>query len=97
MRATPTTAGAAAGIVMFAVYMATLAPGITFWDSGELIAAVESLGVAHPPGIPLYVMAARAWSDLLPGLSRAVAVNLFSAACTAGAVGMLALLIARWM
>jgi hypothetical protein len=97
MRLTTTAAGAVAGTAMFAVYAATLAPGLTFWDSGELIAAVESLGVAHPPGIPLYILAARAWSDLLPVLSRAAAVNLFSAACTAGAVAVLAVLIARWM
>jgi hypothetical protein len=97
MRLTPATAGAAAGIAMLAVYAATMAPGITFWDSAELVAAVESLGIPHPPGVPLYVMSARAFSDLLPVLSRAAAVNLFSALCTAGAVAILAALLTRWM
>lgn len=97
MRVTPAAVGVGAGIAMFTVYAMTVAPGVTFWDSGELIAAVESLGVAHPPGVPLYVMAARAWSELLPFLSRAAAVNLFSAACTAATVAVIAALVARWM
>ena len=97
MRLTPVAAAATAGVAMFAVYAATLAPGVTFWDSGELIAAVESLGVPHPPGVPLYVLAARAFSDLVPGLSRAAAVNLFSAVCTAAAIAVLAALLSRWM
>ncbi|HSJ63341.1 MAG TPA: DUF2723 domain-containing protein [Gemmatimonadaceae bacterium] len=96
MRLTPAAAAAAAGGAMLAVYAATLAPGVTFWDAGELIAAVESLGVPHPPGVPLYVLAARAFSDLMPGLSRAASVNLFSAVCTAGAVAVLAALLTRW-
>ena len=97
MRLTPATTGAVSGVAMFVVYAATLAPGVTFWDAGELIAAVESLGVPHPPGVPLYVMSARAFSDLLPVGSRAMAVNLFSALCTAGAVAVLAALLTRWM
>jgi hypothetical protein len=82
---------------MLAVYAATLAPGITFWDSGELIAAVDSLGIPHPPGVPLYVLMARALGDLLPMFSRAVTVNLLSALCSAGAVAAIAALVARWM
>jgi hypothetical protein len=97
MRLTPGAAAATAGVAMFAVYAATLAPGLTFWDSGELIAAVDSLGVPHPPGVPLYVLIARAFSDLVPVLSRAAAVNLLSAVCAAGTVGVLAALLTRWM
>ncbi|MFN2400457.1 MAG: DUF2723 domain-containing protein [Gemmatimonadaceae bacterium] len=79
---------ATAGI-LFAVYLLTLAPGVTFWDSGELISAVHSLGIPHPPGTPLYVLLARAWSDALGFLPRALATNLLSAACTALACGVL--------
>jgi hypothetical protein len=81
--------------VLGAVYLATLAPGLTFWDSGELIAAVHSAGIPHPPGTPLYVMLTRSWRELVWPLSTAVAVNSFSAICTALAAGALAWLLVR--
>ena len=50
-----------AAIVFFVsllVYSQTLAPTVTLVDSGELIVAARFLGVAHPPGFPLYLMLA---------------------------------------
>ncbi|HJR62657.1 MAG TPA: DUF2723 domain-containing protein, partial [Gemmatimonadaceae bacterium] len=70
---------------------------MTFWDAGELIAAVHSLGIPHPPGTPLFVLVARATSDALAPLPRAFAVNLLSAVSTAAACGILAWLTWRWM
>lgn len=84
-----------AALAMGAVYLATLAPGFTFWDSGELIAAVHSVGIPHPPGTPLYVMLARTWRELLWPLSTAFATNSFSALATALAVGGIAWLFVR--
>ncbi|MEO6050788.1 MAG: DUF2723 domain-containing protein [Pyrinomonadaceae bacterium] len=40
----------------------TLAPTVTLVDSGELILAARTLGVAHPPGFPLYLLLAHAAS-----------------------------------
>lgn len=40
----------------FALYMATLAPSVTFFDSGEFLTAAASLGSAHSPGYPLFLM-----------------------------------------
>lgn len=42
--------------IPFAVYMATLAPSVTFFDSGEFLTATASLGSAHSPGYPLFLM-----------------------------------------
>ena len=85
----------AAALLLFAAYVATLAPDITFWDSSELIAAAHSLGIPHPPGTPLYVLLAHVWLELLSPLSTPVAVNSLSAATTALAAGSLAWLFCR--
>jgi hypothetical protein len=78
------------------VYLATLAPGVTLWDAGEFASAVESLGIPHPPGTPLFILVARAWRLGLGFLPTAVATNLLAAACTAVAGGLAAALVARW-
>ena len=46
-------------VIPFAVYMVTLAPSVTFFDSGEFITATASLGSAHSPGYPLFLMFAK--------------------------------------
>lgn len=51
-------------ITPFALYMATLAPSVTFFDSGEFITATASLGSAHSPGYPLFLMYAKPFSWL---------------------------------
>ena len=47
------------GLLVFLLYLATTCPTVYFGDSGELIAAADSLGVAHPPGYPLYTLLGR--------------------------------------
>jgi hypothetical protein len=84
-----------AAVTLAAVYVATLAPGVTFWDAGEFIAASHSLGIPHPPGTPLFVVLLSAWARMLSFLPFATATNLFSSACTAAAVGLTALWVAR--
>src|SRR5581483_7628674 len=50
-----------AGSVFFValiLYSWTLAPTVTPTDSGELIVVARSLGIAHPPGVPLWIILA---------------------------------------
>ncbi|HLG16740.1 MAG TPA: DUF2723 domain-containing protein [Blastocatellia bacterium] len=61
-----------------ALYYRTLAPTVALVDSGELIVAAETLGVAHPPGFPVYVLLAH-FATLIPVGSVAVRVNFASA------------------
>jgi hypothetical protein len=83
--------------LLLVVYVVTLAPGVTYWDSGEFLAAMKSLGIPHPPGTPLYILVGNVWGRALePILGFAYAVNLFSAVCTAIACGIFASLMARW-
>lgn len=86
----PYGAAAIAGIAVFALYALTLGPTTAFWDTSEYIATGEIMGIPHPPGNPLFVVLARAWSILLSplGLSAAVKVNLFSALMSASAHGL---------
>ncbi len=60
------------------VYILTLSRSVYYGDSGEFIAVAKTLGVAHPPGYPLYTMLAHLFT-YLPFGNIAFKVNLFSA------------------
>ncbi|HEV7836530.1 MAG TPA: DUF2723 domain-containing protein, partial [Gemmatimonadaceae bacterium] len=72
--------GWTAGVLLLFVYMLTLAPSVTLWDSGEFLAAIHSLGIPHPPGTPLYVLLGKVWSMALGSVfGFARSINLLSA------------------
>lgn len=56
------------GATVFAVYLPTLAPGISGGDSGELVAESCHLGTAHPPGYPLFTIVNHIATQILPWL-----------------------------
>jgi Protein O-mannosyl-transferase TMEM260-like len=81
-------------LVALLVYNWTLAPTVTLTDSGELIVAAHGLGVAHPPGFPLWVMLAHL-ASLVPVGNVAVRINFSSAVFAALACAMLTLVVAE--
>ncbi|PYI72801.1 MAG: hypothetical protein DMF08_05235 [Verrucomicrobia bacterium] len=81
-------------LVALVVYSWTLAPTVTLTDSGELILAAYGLGVAHPPGFPLWVMLAHL-ASLVPLGSVAVRINFSSAVFAALACATLTLVVAE--
>ena len=48
--------GLALSLAAFGVYLLTLAPTVTFIDSGELATVAATLGIAHPTGYPLFAL-----------------------------------------
>lgn len=77
-----------------AVYLFTLAPTITMEDSGELVTAAYTLGIAHPPGFPLWVLLGKLFT-FIPLGTIAWRLNLMSAFWGALAAGLFAVLINR--
>ena len=60
------------------IYLLTLAPSVTFFDSGEFITAIASLGYSHSPGYPLFINYAKPFT-WLPFGSVAFRVNFATA------------------
>ena len=69
------------GWVVFAIaaatYLLTMEPTASFWDCGEFIASAFKLEVGHPPGNPIFMLAARFFVNFAGGdvSNVALAVN----------------------
>ncbi len=85
------------GVIIFAIYVATLAPTTAFWDTSEYIAAAKVLGIPHPPGNPLFTLLAHTWGLLPLAGAYAVRINLFAAFTSAAAAGFWFLVAERWL
>jgi len=86
------------GVVLSYAYGSTLAPGVTWAndgaDSGDLIAATATLGIAHPTGYPTYLLLARLF-QLLPLGDLALRSTIFSAVAAVLAALCVGLLVWR--
>ena len=60
------------------LYLLTVAPTASFWDSGEFIAIANRLQVSHPPGAPFYMLVGRLFSMFIPMEYVSLSVNLVS-------------------
>ena len=71
--------------VALLTYVLTLAPTVSFWDCGEYISASSNLGIAHPPGAPLFQMLGAFISSLSFGNNELIAllINSLSALSSA--------------
>ena len=83
-------------LIALLLYSWTLAPTVTLTDSGELIMVAHGLGVAHPPGFPLWVILAHL-ASLVPLGNVAVRINFSSALFAALASSILTLVVAELM
>ena len=83
-------------VATLSLYSWTLAPTVTLVDSGELIVVAHGLGVAHPPGFPLWTILAHL-ASLLPVGNVAGRINFASALFAALASATLTLVVAELM
>ncbi|XP_019909376.1 transmembrane protein 260 isoform X2 [Esox lucius] len=90
--------GATVAIVA-AIYLQCTQKALPGGDSGELITAACELGVAHPPGYPVFTLLAWLSLTLMPTLSLSVSpahsINLLSSLLGAGASGGLCFTVCR--
>ncbi len=80
-----------------ALYVLTLAPTTQFWDTSEYMTAAHALGIAHPPGNPLFIILGHVWGLLPLGADYARRINLFAAVTSAAAAGFWFLIGERWL
>ena len=71
------------GLIAAVTYLLTIEPTASFWDCGEFIASSYKLEVGHPPGNPVFQLFARFFTMFGDNMHAAVAVNAFSAVCSA--------------
>jgi tetratricopeptide (TPR) repeat protein len=79
-------------IVVWTVYLLTLAPELTLEDSGELCTASFYAGIPHPPGYPFWAIYSWFWTAILPFGNVAWRVEVgesFAAAMACGLVGFM--------
>lgn len=76
-------------VLSLTAYAATLAPGVVGGDAGELQFVSPTLGLTHPTGYPLLVLANHLWAALVPLGSVAWRLNLLNAIFAAAAVSVL--------
>jgi hypothetical protein len=85
-------------ISLMAVYLATMAPGLSWAnygaDGGDLIAAAATGGVAHPTGYPLYLLLAPLF-QVVPAGSLAFRTNLMSGLAAVVAAVLVYVLVTR--
>lgn len=80
-----------------AFYVAMCGPTVVpYRDAGEMTVLAHTLGVAHPPGYPLYTVVGKIFS-LVPVGNAAYRTNLMSAVMAAGAVVLLFWMLRHWI
>ncbi|MBN1823656.1 MAG: DUF2723 domain-containing protein [Endomicrobiales bacterium] len=72
---------------IFIIYLITLFPGLApYRDTGEMVSVAHTLGVAHPPGYPFYILVSKVFMAVLGLGNLAWRMNVLSALAGALAV-----------
>ena len=93
--AEPLADGATFAIALVA-YVVTAAPDVLPADAGEFQWVAAQMGVAHPPGYPLYMLVGHLFIRLLPWGTPAYRLNLMSALFAASTLVLIARATRLW-
>ncbi|MGE5498138.1 MAG: protein O-mannosyl-transferase family, partial [Syntrophothermus sp.] len=66
------------GLLVFIIYLISMAPSVVEIDAGELAAVQATLGIAHPTGYPLFTMLGYIFLKLPLGFSKIFMANLMA-------------------
>lgn len=82
-------------LAAFGFYLSGASPSIAPRDSADMATAAYTLGVAHPPGYPLYSVLGHLWLTVFPWGNPAYGLAVLSCLAGAGAVALLFLSVRR--
>lgn len=83
-------------VVALIAYVATAAPDVLPADAGEFQLVAALLGVAHPPGFPLYTLVGHVFVRLFPWGTPAYRLNLLSGLLAGGTLVLVARAVRLW-
>ena len=88
-------------VVVFVIYLLTMAPSTAMWDTSEYIAAAYAFGLPHPPGNPFFVIIGHVFALLPIAGNVAARVNILAAISSAVSAALWFLItehvLARWL
>jgi tetratricopeptide (TPR) repeat protein len=82
-------------VVVWAIYLYTLAPELTLEDSGELCTGSFYAGIPHPPGYPFWAIYSWFWTAILPVGNVAWRVEVGESFGAAAGCAMVAFMVSR--
>ncbi len=86
---------AAVFLVALAIYVRTMLPGTSFWDTAEAQTVPPTLSIFHPTGFPTYTLVGWLWSRLPIGEVVAWRMNLLSGVSVAAAAALVVLIVGQ--
>jgi hypothetical protein len=75
--------GWAVFLISAIVYLLTIEPTTSFWDTGEFITTAFKLQIGHPPGAPIFMIIGRFFTLFGGAEGAAVMMNVMSALASA--------------
>ena len=82
-------------LIVWAVYLYTLAPELTLEDSGELCTGSYYAGIPHPPGYPFWAIYSWLWTVIVPFGNVAWRVEVGESFAAAMGCGFVAIMVSR--